>query len=350
MGAVDDKGGGDKALHPLDRRHDLRLRHMVFRHMGGPQHRQAHAAGQVPGVYHRNVIKGFRGLKGVLVSHADVLCHGNMDYVLGLCQLFGEKPLIVLNLRRLGVPLPSLGNMGQQLVRLQLLAVQEAPLIRADIVGAHGNAKLLDEGFRQVAYAVRCHQDGTPFCLLENQDVLPQLRLPRILIQPHQLLGQNAENRRLQQRAAHRLGQVAAEPFLSVEKLVVAACVGSQGNHGHILAQSPRLHPQGVEALDPVHFRHHVVHQNTVVMVVLGQLQAFRPAGCGVNLNFCLRKQLGHHHQVHVVVVHHQDVGLGRLKALPVRPAVMELCPGGQRKRPQILIVHNVLLQRDDKL
>ena len=42
------------------------------------------------------------------------------------------------------------------------------------------------------------------------------------------------QNRRLQQRAAHRLGQVAAEPFLSVEKLVVAARVGSQGNHGHI--------------------------------------------------------------------------------------------------------------------
>ena len=84
-------------------------------------------------------------------------------------------------------------------------------------------------------------------------------------------------------------------------------------------------------------------------MVVLGQLQAFRPAGCGVNLNFCLRKQLGHHHQVHVVVVHHQDVGVRGLEALLIRPLVVELRPGGQGKGPKLLCVHNILFQRDDE-
>ena len=105
-----------------------------------------------------------------------------------------------------------------------------------------------------------------------------------------------------------------------------------------------------MEAFDSVHLGHHVVHQNAVIVVVLGQPQALRPARGGVNLNFCLGQQLGDHHQIHIIVVHHQDVSVGGLEALPIGSAIVDLGPGSQSEGPQLLFVHNVLLQSDDEL
>ena len=83
----------------------------------------------MPGINHRNIFKGLGRLQGVLVALADVLCHCNVNDILGLQQLFGKKPLVVLHVRRLGVALPSSGNVHQQLIRLHLLAVQEAAFL-----------------------------------------------------------------------------------------------------------------------------------------------------------------------------------------------------------------------------
>ena len=84
-------------------------------------------------------------------------------------------------------------------------------------------------------------------------------------------------------------------------------------------------------------------------MVVLGQLQALGAAGRRVNLDLGLGQQLAHNHQVHIVVVHHQDVGVRSLKALPVGLSVADPGAGSQGKHPQLLLVHNVLVQRDNK-
>ena len=85
-------------------------------------------------------------------------------------------------------------------------------------------------------------------------------------------------------------------------------------------------------------------------MMVLSQLQAFRAAVRHINLDFCLRKQLADHHQIHIIVIHHEDVRIRRLKALTVRFAFTVPHPGGQRKRPQLLLINDILIQCNDKL
>ena len=85
-------------------------------------------------------------------------------------------------------------------------------------------------------------------------------------------------------------------------------------------------------------------------MVVLGQPQALGAVGGGIDLNLCLRQQLADHHQVHIVVVHHEDVGVRRLEALPVGLPLVGPGAGGQREGPQGLFVDDVLVQGHDEL
>ena len=72
--------------------------------------------------------------------------------------------------------------------------------------------------------------------LFEDQHVLSDLRLAGILTQLYQFLGQDAHDCRLQKCTADRLCKITAEPLLPVEQLVVTACIGSQRDHGHLLA------------------------------------------------------------------------------------------------------------------
>ena len=97
------------------------------------------------GVDHCDVIKGFCRLKSVLIAGADMLCHRDMNHILRFCQLLREKPLVVLHLRRLGIACSPLCNVGQQLIWRQLLAIQEAALLCADVVWADRNTKLPEE-------------------------------------------------------------------------------------------------------------------------------------------------------------------------------------------------------------
>ena len=85
-------------------------------------------------------------------------------------------------------------------------------------------------------------------------------------------------------------------------------------------------------------------------MVVLGQLQALRPAGGQVDLYFRRGQELADHHQVHVVVVHHQDMRVRGLKALLIGVPLVDAGTGREGKGPQRPFVHNVLLQHDDEL
>ena len=125
--------------------------------------------------------------------------------------------------------------MHEQLIRLQLPPVQEAALIRTHVVGAYGNAELFPQGLRQVAHAVCRNQNGAPLRLLENQDILFDVRLLDLFADLHQLFGQNAQYGRLQQCAADRLGQITAEALLPVDLLIIASRIGRQGDYGHIL-------------------------------------------------------------------------------------------------------------------
>ena len=62
-----------------------------------------------------------------------------------------------------------------------------------------------------------------------------------------------------------------------------------------------------------------------------------------------IRQQPADHHQIHVVVIHHQDVGVRRLEALPVLLPLTNPGTGGQGEGPQLLFIHNILLQGDDE-
>ena len=189
----------------------------------------------MPRVDHCNIFKGFCRLKSVLISLADMLCHGNVNDILRFCQLLGKKPFVILHLRRLRNARSALCNMHQQLIRPNLLVIQEPPFICADVVGTHRNVIFLQEGCRQITYAVCCHQHRAPLRLFENQDILFNIRLPDIFIQVYQLFGKNTQHSRLQQHTADRLGKISAESLFPVKKLVVAARVGGQSNHRDIL-------------------------------------------------------------------------------------------------------------------
>ena len=165
---VDDKRRGDKALHADHRLDNLRLGGVVLRQIGRVQHHQPHTAGEMARVQHGDILKGLRRLTGIFVAITDMPCHGDVDHVLGLGQALGKESLVVLHLRRLGAALPPVGDMGQKLIRFQLLLVQEAPLLRADIVGTHRDSKHLPQGFRQVADTVGGDQNGPPLYLLED--------------------------------------------------------------------------------------------------------------------------------------------------------------------------------------
>ena len=104
-----------------------------------------------------------------------------------------------------------------------------------------------------------------------------------------------------------------------------------------------------METFYPVHLRHQVIHQNAVIMLVLGQPQTFRAAGRRVDLHLGIRQELAHHHQVHLVVVHHQHMGTRRLEAVPVLLPLVHLHAGSQGECPQLPLAYDVLLQCDQE-
>ena len=185
--------------------------------------------------------------------------------------------------------------MYQQFIRLQFHFIHKTSLIRTYIVGTNGNAKLFLEWFRKVTHAVRRNHDGQSLGLLKDQDILPYFSLAGLLAQLHQFLRQNAHHRSLKQRSANRLRQVAAEPLFPINALIIAPRIGCQRNHGSILTQPPGLRPQRMQAFYPIHLRHHVIHQNSVIMLVLCKPQTLRAAGGCMDLKLGLRKQLTHH-------------------------------------------------------
>ncbi len=150
--------------------------------------------------------------------------------------------------------------MQQQFIRFQLHLIQKPPLIRADIIRAYGNVELLPKGFGKITDTVRGNHNRQTLRLLKDQDILSNLRQLHILRQIHQFLGKSAQHGRLKKRAADRLGQIAAEALLPVQKLVVASRIRSKGNHRRILAQTARLCPQPVKTLNPIHPRHQMIH------------------------------------------------------------------------------------------
>ena len=201
-----------------------------------------------------------------------------MNDILSLSQLLCKKLFIVLYVRRLRDPVFPNGYIFQQLICPNFQFIQKAPIFSTDIIRARRNTKFLFQRYRQVAYAVRCHDKRTPLSLLKDQNVLSNLGLIGFLTQHYQFLRQNTQNSRFQQSAADRFCQIAAKSFLPIKKLIVASCIGSQCNYRRILTQSSRLHAQHMKTLYTIHLRHQVIHQDGVIMLNLSQFQAFRPA------------------------------------------------------------------------
>ena len=101
MSAVDDEGRGNIAPYLCHCFDDFRSGGMFFSHGGGIQYDQAHAAGEVSGVQHGDIFKGFCRFQGIVISVAGMLCHGDVDHVLSFCQLLCEELFIVCHFRRL---------------------------------------------------------------------------------------------------------------------------------------------------------------------------------------------------------------------------------------------------------
>ena len=121
-----------------------------------------------------------------------MLCHCYVNHILRLREPVSKKALVILNVRRLRVRLPSAGNVGQKFFRFYFPVIQKASGFRTDIIGADRDPKLVYEGFGQVAHAVSRNDDRASLRLLENQDILFNVRLTVLLIQMHQILRQYA--------------------------------------------------------------------------------------------------------------------------------------------------------------
>ena len=102
-------------------------------------------------------------------------CHCDVYDVLGFGKLLGKKFLVILHLGGLGKSGVAAGYMEQQFVRLQFQFIQETSLFGTDIVRTDGYTKLVYQGIRKVAYAVRCNHKGNSLGLLKNQDIFIQL-------------------------------------------------------------------------------------------------------------------------------------------------------------------------------
>ena len=59
--------------------------------------RSTHAAGKMAGIQYRDVLKGFGGFQRIVISLADMLCHGDMNDILCFAQPFGEKSFIIIS-------------------------------------------------------------------------------------------------------------------------------------------------------------------------------------------------------------------------------------------------------------
>ena len=145
MGTVNDERRRNISLQVFHDFDYFRFCGMVLRQISGIQHHKPHAAGEMSGVHHRNILKRFRRFHGILIPPADIPGHGNMYHILGFGKFFRKESFIVFHIRRFRYAILPLLYMGQQFIRLQLNFIQKTPLIRADIVRAYGNAELFRE-------------------------------------------------------------------------------------------------------------------------------------------------------------------------------------------------------------
>ena len=129
-----------------------------------------------------------------MVHLAGMLCHGDMDDILGFGEFFGKKSLVIFHVRRQRETFLSAGHMGEQIIGRYLEPIQKASLLRADVVRAYGDAEPLFQGFREITYAVGGDGDRETFGLLKDQYILSDLLVSGIVAQRDHVLRQNAED------------------------------------------------------------------------------------------------------------------------------------------------------------
>ena len=114
------------------------------------------------------------------------------------------------------------------------------------------------------------------------------------------------------------LCQIFVEPRLDILLPCAGNGVGSQTDCGRVEIRSANLSPKFLQCLDAVLFRHHVVEENQVKLLALHQGKGLVAVVRRVDLDFCLLQQTLEHHQVHRVVVHHEDLRLRRREFLMI--------------------------------
>ena len=98
-----------------------------------------------------------------------------------------------------------------------------------------------------------------------------------------------------------------------------------------------------------IHVRHHVIHENDMVSVFGGPLQRGFAAVRRIHLHFGITQQFHHYHQVHGIVIHHQNAGIRRDKTLTVGGTPVQLLLHGKVYDADGADIDDALLQFDGK-
>ena len=141
---------------------------------------------------------------------------------------------------------------------------------------------------------------------------LVEVRIQGHLLLLHLLAGEEGLDLRADRRHLNRLGHEVVHA--GGEELLLGSGdgVGGQGDDGNSLHVVRIPLPDIFRALDPVHFRHHVVHENNIIAAVGNHLQGFLPACRGVDCHLQRRQEAPGHLQIHVVVIDDENLCLGR--------------------------------------
>ena len=271
------------------------------------------------GINNTDIIKGQRRFTGVGKPFTGAFCHRNMYDMLRLRQVLRKEILIIRHRGRHALchHLCLIHKIKQH------RALRFPPIGKDSRFGVnrkrnHREIEPVRHLYGQIRHALCRDQKRNPFSHLMEHLVgfVAFFVLP--FHRGDQFLREQRIQHMLKRCGIHRLDQIIIKTLPTVQRLVFTAGVCRQNNDRHLAAQPSRLFPDGVQTFDAVHFRHHVIHQDHMVMILQCQIQAFLCAFGGKCGNPGLSKQLRSHQKISRIVVNDQNLCLGCLKMLMV--------------------------------
>ena len=112
--------------------------------------------------------------------------------------------------------------------------------------------------------------------------------------------------------AGNRLDKMSVKAGARIQIQILASGICGQHHHRRCPVESADLIPDLLHTFDPVHFRHQVIHQDHIIMIAHGHLQRISPAESLVDLHSGAGQQPCLNLQVHLIVIHDQDLCLRR--------------------------------------